>query len=45
MHEKVIAQPKDSKFLEVARVKLVEAAKTEGIVFKHTYAKEGQLLG
>jgi hypothetical protein len=30
--------------LETARVKLVEAAKAEGIELKQTYAKEGQLL-
>jgi IS5 family transposase len=31
--------------LETARLKLVEAAKAEGIELKQTYAKEGQLLG
>ena len=31
--------------METARVKLVEAAKAQGIELKQTYAKEGQLLG
>jgi IS5 family transposase len=45
VQEKAIAHPTDSKLLETARVKLVEAAKAEGIELKQTYAKEGQLLG
>jgi IS5 family transposase len=44
VQEKAIAHPTDSKLLETARVKLVEAAKAEGIELKQTYAKEGQLL-
>ncbi|PVE44441.1 IS5/IS1182 family transposase [Limnohabitans planktonicus II-D5] len=45
VQEKAIAHPTDSKLLETARVKLVEAAKAQGIELKQTYAKEGQLLG
>jgi len=45
VQEKAIAHPTDSKLLETARIKLVEAAKAEGIELKQTYAKEGQLLG
>ncbi|WP_296293454.1 transposase [Limnohabitans sp.] len=45
VQEKAIAHPTDSKLLETARVKLVEAAKAEGIELKQSYAKEGQLLG
>jgi IS5 family transposase len=45
VQEKAIVHPTDSKLLETARVKLVEAAKAEGIELKQTYAKEGQLLG
>jgi IS5 family transposase len=43
--EKAIAHPTDSKLLEKARSKVVEAAKANGIELKQTYAKEGQLLG
>jgi IS5 family transposase len=43
--EELLAHPTDSKLLETARVKLVEAAKARGIELKQTYAKEGQLLG
>ncbi len=42
--EKAVAHPTDSKLLETARVKVVEA-KANGIELKQTYAKEGQLLG
>ncbi len=45
VQEKAIAHPTDSKLLETARIKLVEAAKAHGIDLKQTYAKEGQLLG
>ena len=45
VQEKAIAHPTDSKLLETARSKLVEAAKAEGLELKQTYAKEGQLLG
>jgi transposase, IS5 family len=45
VQEKAIAHPTDSKLLETARSKVVEAAKANGIELKQTYAKEGQLLG
>ena len=45
VQHKAIAHPTDSKLLETARFKVVEAAKAEGIELKQTYAKEGQLLG
>ena len=45
VQEKAIAHPTDSKLLETARSKVVEAAKAAGIELTQTYAKEGQLLG
>ena len=45
VQEKAIAHPTDSKLLETARSKVVEAVKANGIELKQTYAKEGQLLG
>jgi IS5 family transposase len=45
VQETAVAHPTDSKLLETARSKVVEAAKAEGIELKQTYAKEGQLLG
>ena len=44
VQHKAIAHPTDSKLLETARVKLVEAAKEAGIPLKQTYAKEGKAL-
>lgn len=44
VQHKAIAHPTDSKLLETARVKLVEAAKAAGVELKQTYAKEGQAL-
>jgi len=44
VQEKAIAHPTDSKLLETARCKVVEAAKANGIELKQTYAKEGQQL-
>jgi len=41
---KAIAYPTDSRLLETARQKLVDAAKAVGIAFKQTYAKEGAVL-
>jgi len=41
---KAIAYPTDSRLLEVARQKLVEAAKDAGIKLKQTFAKEGKQL-
>lgn len=42
--EKAVAHPTDSKLLETARAKLVEAAQGAGIELKQTFAKEGRLL-
>jgi IS5 family transposase len=44
VQEKAIAFPTDSRLLEVARHKLVKAAKTVGIELKQTFAKEGKIL-
>ena len=44
VQEKAIAHPTDSKLLETARAKLVQAAKAVGIELKQTHAKEGQSL-
>jgi IS5 family transposase len=41
---KAIAHPTDSRLLEVARHKLVEVAKSAGIVLKQTFVKEGKQL-
>ena len=41
VQQKAVAHPTDSKLLETARAKLVEAAKQAGIELKQTYAKEG----
>lgn len=45
VQEKAVAHPTDSRLLERAREKLVEAAKAEGVELKQTYAKEGRELG
>lgn len=44
VQSKAIAHPTDSRLLETAREKLVEAAKAVGIRFKQTYAQEGNRL-
>ena len=44
VQEKVIAHPVDSRLLEIARRKVVQAAKAAGIAFKQTFAKEGPTL-
>ena len=44
VQHKAIAHPTDSRLLETARTKLVEAAKDAGIELKQTFAKEGQHL-
>jgi IS5 family transposase len=44
VQEKAIAHPTDSRLLETARAKLVEAAKEAGIDLKQTFAKEGKDL-
>ena len=44
VQEKAIAHPVDSRLLEIARHKVVSAAKRAGIGCKQTYAKEGKTL-
>lgn len=44
VQHKAIAHPTDSRLLETARTKLVEAAKDAGIDLKQTFAKEGKDL-
>ena len=44
VQEKAIAHPVDSRLLEIARHKVVSAAKRTGIEFKQTFAKESKTL-
>ncbi len=44
VQHKAIAHPTDSRLLETARAKLVEAAKDVGLDLKQTFAKEGKQL-
>ena len=44
VQEKAIAHLTDSRLLETARIKLVQAAKDAGINLKQTFAKEGKQL-
>ncbi|OYV45451.1 MAG: IS5/IS1182 family transposase, partial [Burkholderiales bacterium 21-58-4] len=44
VQEKAIAHPVDSRLLEIARHKVVTAAKRAGIQLKQTFAKEGKAL-
>lgn len=44
VQEKAIAHPVDSRLLEIARGKVVQAAKFAGITLKQTFAKEGREL-
>ena len=44
VQEKAIAHPTDSRLLEIARHKIVSAAKRAGICLKQTFAKEGKAL-
>ena len=44
VQEKAIAHPVDSRLLEIARHKVVSAAKRSGISLKQTFAKEGREL-
>ena len=44
VQEKAIAHPVDSRLLEIARAKVVQAAKQVGITLKQTFVKEGQAL-
>jgi transposase, IS5 family len=44
VQQKAIAHPVDSRLLEIARHKVVSAAKRAGIQLKQTFAKEGKAL-
>jgi IS5 family transposase len=44
VQEKAIAHPVDSRLLEIARAKVVRAAKRAGISLKQTFVKEGREL-
>ena len=44
VQSKAIAHPVDSRLLEIARHKVVSAAKRAGITLKQTFAKEGKTL-
>ncbi len=44
VQEKAIAHPTDSRLLEIARHKVVSAAKRAGICLKQTFAKAGKAL-
>ena len=44
VQEKAVAHPVDSRLLEIARAKVVQAAKQVGITLKQTFVKEGQAL-
>jgi IS5 family transposase len=44
VQEKAIAHPVDSRLLEIARGKVVQAAKLVGITLKQTFVKEGKDL-
>ena len=44
MQEKAIAHPVDSRLLEIARAKVVQAARRAGITLKQTFVKEGKEL-
>jgi IS5 family transposase len=44
VQEKAIAHPVDSRLLEIARHKVVAAAKRAGIALKQTFAREGKSL-
>jgi IS5 family transposase len=45
VQHKSTADPADSRLLEAARTKLVDAAKDTGIDLKQTFTKEGKELG
>jgi IS5 family transposase len=44
VQEKAIAHPVDSRLLEIARAKVVQAAKQVGLTLKQTFVKEGREL-
>lgn len=45
LQERAIAHPTDSKLLETARGKLMEAARDHGILLKQRFVREGRSLG
>jgi len=44
VQEKAIAHPVDSRLLDIARAKIVQAARSVGITLKQTFVKEGKEL-
>lgn len=44
VQEKAIAHPVDSRLLDIARAKVVQAARQAGITLKQTFSKEGKTL-
>lgn len=44
VQEKAIAHPVDSRLLDIARAKVVQAARRAGIALKQTFGKEGKAL-
>lgn len=44
VQEKAIAHPVDSRLLDLARAKVVQAARRAGITLKQTFSKEGKAL-
>ena len=44
VQEKAIAHPVDSRLLDIARAKVVQAARSVGITLKQTFVKEGKEL-
>lgn len=44
VQEKAIAHPVDSRLLDIARAKVVQAARRAGITLKQTFGKEGKTL-
>jgi IS5 family transposase len=44
VQEKAIAHPVDSRLLDMARAKVVQAARRAGIALKQTFSKEGKVL-
>ena len=44
VQEEAIAHPVDSRLLDIARAKVVQAARRAGITLKQTFSKEGKTL-
>lgn len=44
VQEKAVAHPVDSRLLEIARAKIVQAAQCVGVALKQTFVKEGKEL-